>query len=313
MSKIGRYRKLLQNAIETANKYGFVITLEEVIDRYSEPHRHWHTTDHLYDILYGLKELFDEKKINDREYNILLIAAIFHDIIYDPKRQDNEEKSIDYMMNSYDESNKTVSSWRKEEDIKQIKEIILNTKNHDSKEGLSKKFNKLDSWILDSQFIEMLDWENKIYKEFKWAGWKKYKKARIEFLLRSIKDHTHNVINIKNLIDYINKKTPKIGVCYYEIDKLPPKDEYVENIDKISNLFDTIIILIVYNPDNYSKSTIKEYGVLSRDNDFLTLRESNVIEYFSHLNGNVTLIKELKYMNKYHINKEFEDIRTIFI
>ena len=314
--KIYKINKLLNNAVIIANKFGFDLTLDEIAARYSEDHRFWHTLKHLYDMLDGIEDIFLDKKINTKEYEILIMSAIFHDIIYDTKRTDNEEKSVDYMMSKLIKKN---LSWSQNEDIKKITTIILNTKTHDSKESLSKKFNKLDTLILDSQFIDMLDWENKIYKEFKWVGWKQYKKKRIQFLLRSIKDHTHNVINIKNLIDYINNKILKIGICYYEIDKLPTIDNYINDINKINDLFDNVLILIIFNKNNYSKELIKEYGIVSKNNEFYALSEDDVMSYLSHQNGNITIIKELKYMNKYntdiekYITKNFEHFRTIFI
>jgi len=314
MSKSGKYKKLLINAVDLAKKFGFNITLDDIVACYSEHQRYWHTLNHLYDILNGVDELYKDKKIDDREFNILVIATIFHDIIYDPKKSDNEEKSIEYMMNKLN----TDLSWRQYEYIKRITNIIINTKKHESKDGLCKKFNKLDTWILDAQFIDMLDWENKIYKEYKWVGWKTYKKKRIEFLLKSIKDHTHNVINIKNLIDYISNKIPKVGICYHEMDKLPTIEDYKNDINKNSNLFDNIVIIIVYNTDNYSKELIKEYGVNSNNNEFHALKEVDVIGYLSHHNSNVTIIKGIEYMDQYnkdierHINKNF-NFRTIYI
>ena len=300
MSKIQELKKLLTYAVKITRSYGFDITVSDVIKCYSEPQRYWHIIGHLYDVLVGIEELYNQKKINQREYYILLIAAIFHDIFYDPKRKDNEEKSVEFMMSKYNKDiidhTIAVSDWRIDEDIKKISDLIINTKTHDSIDGLSKKFNKIDTWILDAQFIDMLDWENKIYKEFKWVGWKQYKKSRINFLLSCIKTHTHNVINIKNLIDFINKKVPKTGILYYEIDKLPVIDKFIENTKKRSNLFDDIIVMIVYNSDNYDKDKIKEYAICSEYNEFVALDDKTVIGYIKKQSGDITNVMELKYM-----------------
>jgi predicted metal-dependent HD superfamily phosphohydrolase len=324
MTKIGRFRKLLNEAVEIAKTYGFDITLEQVIERWSEPYRFWHVLTHLYEMLEGIKDLYKEKKINDREYNILIVAAIFHDIVHDTKRKDNEEKSVEFMLSKYKpelvDIKVNISQWRVDEDIKKITEVIMCTKNHESTEGLIKKFNKLDTAILDAQFIDMLDWENKIYKEYKWVGWKTYKKKRIEFLLSQIKGHTHNVLNIKNLIDYLNKKVQKTGVCYYEIDKLPSIEEFNEKNNRVENLFDDVIILIVYNRDNYNKEKIKEYGICSNgNNEFFALMEDSVLGFINKQSGDVTIVKELKYMDKYNksldhqLSTKLGDFRVIYI
>lgn len=312
---------LLKKAINILNDFGFNITLGEVIERYSETNRHWHTISHIYYMLQGILELYVDKKITEREYCILVIAAIFHDIIYDTKRKDNEEKSVDFMMSKYDESTidkeKFPSDWRNNQDLDKIKEVILNTKTHDSKDGICKKFNKLDTWILDAQFIDMLDWENKIYLEYKWVGWKKYKQKRIDFLLRSIKDHTHNVINIKNLIDYIRKKQPKIGLIYYEVDKLPDIEKYIKDIKKMNTLFDLISIVIIHDTNRVDKSKISQYSKNSQNNEFHYFNETEFISYLSH-QKNITIVKEIQYLNNYnkdidrHIIENF-DIKIIYI
>ena len=93
MSKIGKFRKMLLEMADIARSYGFDITPDEIMECWSQPHRYWHTPNHLNDIVLGIKELYKDNKIDEREYNILIVAAIFHDIVYDPKRNDNEEKS----------------------------------------------------------------------------------------------------------------------------------------------------------------------------------------------------------------------------
>jgi len=325
MTKISKFKKLLSEAVDIARSYGFDITVESIMERWSETHRHWHTPDHLNEMLEGVKELYKDKKVSEREYNILMIAAIFHDIVYDTKKKDNEEKSVEYMMSKFNkeliDTRISISDWRVDEDIIKITDVIMGTKTHDSIEGLLKKFNKLDTAILDSQFIDMLDWENKIYKEYKWVGWKEYKKGRTKFLLSQIKGHTHNVLNIKNLIDYINKKVPKTGIVYYDIDKLPTIEKFIENNNKVNNLFDNVMTLIVFNSDNYNKEKIKEYGICSDgNNEFFALMEDSVIGFVSKQTGDVTIVKEMKYMDKYNnkaldqqLSTKLGDFRVIYI
>ena len=66
----------------------------EIITHYSEPQRHYHTLDHLDNLASGLMELHD--KISDWQTMIFSIA--YHDIIYDPLRADNEEKSAAFAV-----------------------------------------------------------------------------------------------------------------------------------------------------------------------------------------------------------------------
>jgi len=318
MSKKKKLKALLDEAVEISVKCGIDIKADQIIDCYSQSHRYWHTPQHLLEMMEGVKELYKDKKVTQREYFSLMLAAVFHDIVYDPKRNDNEEKSAEYMMSRYD----GYANPELEKDVLKARDIILDTKTQDSQDGLSRKFNKLDTAILDSQFIEMLDWENKIYKEYKWIGWKQYKKKRIQFLLSSIKGHSHNVLNIKNLIDYIQKKVPKTGICYYEIDKLSPIEEFNEKNRKIEKLFDDIIILLVYKISNdreENRMKIKEYATCSYNDELYALDENSVCGFISKRDGEITVVKELKYMNDYNkdiekqMSEKIEDFRVIYI
>jgi predicted metal-dependent HD superfamily phosphohydrolase len=58
-----------------------------IIQRHSEPHRHYHTLRHLEHMLSQLPA----SHVFARE---MIAATLFHDIIYDPARSDNEEMSL---------------------------------------------------------------------------------------------------------------------------------------------------------------------------------------------------------------------------
>lgn len=62
---------------------------EDLVARYAEPHRHYHTLRHLTAVLDLVDELADEADDPD----VVRLAAWFHDAVYDPQRDDNEERS----------------------------------------------------------------------------------------------------------------------------------------------------------------------------------------------------------------------------
>jgi predicted metal-dependent HD superfamily phosphohydrolase len=64
----------------------------ELIARYSEPHRSYHTLQHLGECFEKLDEL---RALAEKPPEIEL-ALWFHDAIYDVKRRDNEKKSADW-------------------------------------------------------------------------------------------------------------------------------------------------------------------------------------------------------------------------
>jgi predicted metal-dependent HD superfamily phosphohydrolase len=87
--KVSKFKKLIFQAVELCKYYGFDISIETVIKKWAESHRYWHTTKHLYEMLDGVERLHAQRLIKGKEFDILTIAAVFHDIVYDPQRNDN--------------------------------------------------------------------------------------------------------------------------------------------------------------------------------------------------------------------------------
>ena len=65
---------------------------EQLIRRYAEPHRVFHTTAHLADVLKVLREFQAEDRLS--------LAAWFHDAIYVPGARDNESRSAQLARDS---------------------------------------------------------------------------------------------------------------------------------------------------------------------------------------------------------------------
>lgn len=61
----------------------------EIMRRYAEPHRHYHTRSHLAQIF----ELFEENRLFIRDPAAVIGAIFFHDVIYDPVSAKNEDES----------------------------------------------------------------------------------------------------------------------------------------------------------------------------------------------------------------------------
>jgi predicted metal-dependent HD superfamily phosphohydrolase len=62
---------------------------DELLARWSEPHRHYHTADHLRHVL----SIVDEHAALADDADAVRLAAWFHDAVYDPRAHDNEERS----------------------------------------------------------------------------------------------------------------------------------------------------------------------------------------------------------------------------
>lgn len=67
---------------------------QDIAVRYSEPVRAYHTLAHL-EQLFGQ---FKQTKYHLSQPSIVALALFYHDVIYDPTRQDNERKSARYAV-----------------------------------------------------------------------------------------------------------------------------------------------------------------------------------------------------------------------
>ncbi len=173
--------------------------LMELPYRWSEKHRHYHTVNHLTQVLADIENDYRFKDLSVNKKHALLLAAFFHDIVYDPKRQDNEEKSIEYFIRSYKGHDPRM--------IDTVCEIIECTKYR------KRPTNKLQRimWDADNKgFTEgyetLLKNEKLIRKEFIHLSHKEYKEKRITFL-NSFKGLFNSSVDkhLDKLIAYIEK------------------------------------------------------------------------------------------------------------
>ncbi|BCW88655.1 hypothetical protein sos41_17960 [Alphaproteobacteria bacterium SO-S41] len=77
------------DTLATRNELGADRYFDGIVAAYSEPHRAYHTLEHLDFIFARLVEHAADAKEPSR----LAFAAWYHDILYDPAAKDNEEKS----------------------------------------------------------------------------------------------------------------------------------------------------------------------------------------------------------------------------
>lgn len=177
----------LQKLLE---KWNIKCDINILLSMWNESHRFFHTLDHLNDIIDQINK--DKSKYTEKEYEMLIISAIFHDCIYDPMKNDNEEKSADFFEKCCSEKN---------ENTTEIKNIILNTKYHKSDSFLSECFNNYDMNIVERNFNELLKWEEGIYNEYKYYS--DYKEKRLLFLESLIDKYPNNIDNLLKLIDFV--------------------------------------------------------------------------------------------------------------
>lgn len=185
--------------IELLKKYYNQSQIDDILNRWDEPHRHWHNIEHLEDVLSKIDKL---NSINIMEYEIMVIAAFFHDVIYNPEKNNNETKSISlfqkYSRNLPPGYTNTV-----------IK-IIKNSANYPDipLDKLSVMFWVIDNDpIINKDFNKFKIYEDKIREEYNFVPLDVYKRERIKFLSKYIDVVDDDVDKfIEKCIDYISKK-----------------------------------------------------------------------------------------------------------
>lgn len=71
---------------------------KRLVDAYTEPHRRYHNLVHIINVIRAVDTLIGSwttPAISPADRDLILIAAWFHDVVYDPKRNNNEAESAE--------------------------------------------------------------------------------------------------------------------------------------------------------------------------------------------------------------------------
>jgi pantetheine-phosphate adenylyltransferase len=264
----------------------------DILNRYREPHRFYHTLEHL-DDLCGQLEL---KGFADND--ALLLATVFHDIIYDPRSATNEEDSAKFFNEVF------IGDQQLKDEVTQI---ILDTKNHQPKTELSKVFCDADLNILKQPFDKLLQYEQQIFKEFQFVDYAIYREKRVE-VLQSLQQNINNPA-LAYLIDYVRTRRPRIAV--YPGSFNPFHKGHFNILQKAEQVFDKVIIARGVNPGkdaaSYALPDILKYRQLATYEGLLT-------DFTASLGYPVTIIRglrngsDLQYeLNQYRYMQELGD------
>lgn len=253
----------------------------DILQLYDEPHRYWHTITHVIDIL----EWFNNEKLQDNTFliedNSLFLAAVFHDCFYKPYSfRCNEVESNDIFIK---EAKNTFISKRI---IDEVSQIILDTQEHIGNSDKSKVFQYIDMDIVYSRNIdELIDWEDKIFKEFQCYDYKKYLKGRLSFL-----NNFDDRKSIQKLITYIQYKKPKIAV--YAGSFSPLHKGHYNILQKAEQIFDKVIIARGKNPDKANNKVYDLPEIIK--NRQIEEYEGLLTDFLNKFDYDVTLIRGLR-------------------
>jgi pantetheine-phosphate adenylyltransferase len=167
---------------------------------WSEKTRFYHnTSNHLNQIIQDIEKNIWFKELYPFEKTILLLAAFFHDAIYNPKKTDNEDKSIEFFKKSWIGHDITM--------FNSVIKLIESTKYRKRPiTRLAQIFWDADNAGFTKGYTTILKNEKLIRKEFNFVPAGKYRESRIKFLQSNIGLFTSLVDkDIEKLIKYVEK------------------------------------------------------------------------------------------------------------
>lgn len=146
---------------------------EDLVNHYTEKHRHYHNLRHIADMIENLLHIKNEIK----DFETIMLATFYHDVIYNPTAKDNEEKSAKFMQKELSNI-----SFPKEK-INRCYNQIIATKKHELSVNSDTNF-LIDSdlAILGQEEKKYTDYTKKIRNEYFVFSDIQYKKGRISVI-----------------------------------------------------------------------------------------------------------------------------------
>jgi predicted metal-dependent HD superfamily phosphohydrolase len=144
---------------------------EDACRHYSEPGRYYHTFDHVQAVL----STVDEFSSYARNLNAVKLAAWLHDVIYDSRASDNEERSAEYAERLCEELSIPQGSL--------VAALIRKTKTHDASDDVDAQvLLDADLAILGASEPAYRDYADQIRQEYAWVPEPEYREGRRQIL-----------------------------------------------------------------------------------------------------------------------------------
>jgi predicted metal-dependent HD superfamily phosphohydrolase len=145
-----------------------------LVEAYSSSDRYYHTLKHIYHVL----KIIDNLQAHTTNLATVQLAAWFHDVVYDTKAKNNEERSADYACELLSSLGIPRSN------ITAVTCLIINTKNHQAAadDFDSQVLLDADLAILAANPVQYREYANSIRQEYAWVSEAEYIVGRAHVL-----------------------------------------------------------------------------------------------------------------------------------
>lgn len=146
---------------------------EDVLGRYSEPHRHYHTQQHLAECFEKIQDII---ALAEHPAEVK-IGLWFHDVIYDTQRHDNEERSAAWARSAGRELGAAADS------AQRIYDLIMFTRHAAEPIGIDARvLVDADLSILGAQPARFQEYELQVRSEYGWVPDAMFRSTRAKIL-----------------------------------------------------------------------------------------------------------------------------------
>jgi predicted metal-dependent HD superfamily phosphohydrolase len=146
----------LQTATRLSSAQEGLFVWQEIVHNYTVPSRHYHTLDHLASMLQLLQPL----RRNFADWDMVVMALVYHDWVYEVSRADNEEQSANVAL-------ALLTKWNVQ-DFRQEKVVtyIMSTKTHHPADEETNWFTDADLGILGASPMHYQQYARQIRREY---------------------------------------------------------------------------------------------------------------------------------------------------
>ena len=153
----------------------------DVLSRYAEPHRHYHTRQHLAECFEKIRDIIALAE-HPAEVEI---GLWFHDAIYDTRRHDNEERSADWAGTAARELGASAGS------AQRIHDLVMSTRHAAEPVGIDAQvLVDADLSILGAQPARFEEYEAQVRREYEWVEDAAFRSGRAK-ILKQLLDRPH--------------------------------------------------------------------------------------------------------------------------
>ena len=245
---------------------------DRIVENWTAPGRFYHGLSHLNHIVADIASR-PEGTWNVTDRQLLVLAAVFHDVVYSITAADNEEASVAYARSVLG------PRYIRDKELDRLEVIILATKDHTLpiEDPLAREFAMMDLYpLLELDLAGMVKYERGVFREYQRYPLKDYIAGRVQVLRRFadwMARQDKETRDIEWLIGYVQHRTYHVGVYAGSFD--PFHEGHVDILLQAERQADKVIVAVGRNPAKTGTTADKNFEELR---NYLGFRQTERFE-----------------------------------